>query len=138
VAAVLLTDEHHERHAVDPRRSQRADGVAETCGRVQDDEGRLVQRRRPPSRDADDRALVEREHEVDVVGQVGQERHLGGPGIGEDRGQAVATQDVERRVADGAGSLAHPAVVLSTAAGSGVRATSATETAPIAATAAKM
>ena len=42
------------------------------------------------------------EHEPEVVGQPGEERHLRRPGVREHRRQAAPAEDVERRVADGA------------------------------------
>ena len=44
--------------------------------------------------------LVQAEHETQVVREVGEERHLGGAGIAEDRGQALLPEDLERRVAN--------------------------------------
>ncbi len=102
MAAILLADDHNERRAVDPRRGERADRVPEPGGGVQDRERRLAARDREACRHPDDRALVEPEHEVEVVGQIGEQRDLGRAGIGEQRCQPVAAENVERRVADGA------------------------------------
>ena len=77
MAAVLLPDEHDERRTVHARGRERADGVSEPGGRVQDRERRLVAPDRPAGRHADDGALVQREHEAQVVGQVGEQLDLG-------------------------------------------------------------
>ena len=66
VAPVLLSDEHDERRAVDARRRQGADGVAEPGGRVEQDEGRLVPSDRPAGRDPDDRPFVQPQDELEV------------------------------------------------------------------------
>ncbi len=59
-------------------------------------------RDRPAGRHAHDRALVQGEHEAEVVGQVRKQGDLGRPGIGEERRQPVPAEDIECRVADGA------------------------------------
>ena len=58
---------HDERRAVDARGGEGADGVAEPGRRVQDRERGLAAPDRPAGRHADDRALVQREHEAEVV-----------------------------------------------------------------------
>ena len=100
MAPVLLAHDDHERRAVDARGGQCADGVAEAGGRVQDRERGLAAPDRPARRHADDRALVQREHEAEVVRQIGQQPDLGRPRVREDRGQAVLAPDVEGRLAD--------------------------------------
>ena len=56
---------------------------------------------RPAGGHADDRALVQAEHEAELVGEIREERDLGRPRIREQRGEAVLAEDVEGRVADG-------------------------------------
>jgi hypothetical protein len=101
VTAVLLADQHDERRPVDPRRRERPDRVAETCGRVQQHERRLAPGERPAGRKPDDGPFVQSEHEPQVVRQAGEERHLGRTRVAEDRRETLRTEDVERRVADG-------------------------------------
>jgi hypothetical protein len=100
VATVLLADDDDERRAVHPRRRDRADGVAEARGRVQQRQARLAAADRVPGRHADDRAFVQSEHEADVLRKAGEERHLGRAGVGEHRRQPVAPEDAERGLAD--------------------------------------
>ena len=100
VAPVLLADDDDERRAVDARGGERADGVAEARGRVQDRERGLAAPDRPAGRHADDGALVQAEHEAEVVRQVGEQPDLGRSGVREDRREPVLAPDVERRVAD--------------------------------------
>ena len=107
VAPVLLADDDDERRAVDARGGERADGVAEPGGRVQDRERGLAAPDRPAGRHADDRALVQREHEAEVVRQIGQQLDLGRARVREDRGQPVLAPDVEGRLADGLRGHAH-------------------------------
>ena len=57
---------------------------------------------RVAGRERDDRVLVQREHEAQVVRQPREERHLRRAGIREQRRQPAPAEDVERRVADGA------------------------------------
>jgi hypothetical protein len=104
VPPVLLADENDERRAVDAGGGERADRVAQARGRVEQRECRLVACDRPSGRQPDHGALVQGEHEAKVVGKAGEERHLGRAGIAEDRRQAVPAEDVEGRVADGAGA----------------------------------
>ena len=100
VAAVLLADDDDEGRAVDACGGQRADGVPEPRGRVQDRERGLAAPDRPARRHAHHGALVEPEHEAEVAREVGEERDLRRPWIREQRGQPVLAEDVERRVAD--------------------------------------
>ena len=67
VPPVLLADEHDQRRAVHARGGERADGVAEPGGRVQEDEGRLAASDRVAGRHPDDRALVQAEDEGEVL-----------------------------------------------------------------------
>jgi hypothetical protein len=83
------------------RGCERADGVAEPGGRVQDRERRPAAADRPAGRQADDGALMQCEHEAEIARQVGQQLDLGRPGIRKDRGQAVLAPDSERRLAYG-------------------------------------
>ena len=76
---ILLADDDDERRPVDARRRERADGVAEPGRRVQDRERRLAAADRPACRHADDRALVQPEHEAEVVGRSVRKRDLGRP-----------------------------------------------------------
>ena len=101
MAAVLLADHDHERRAVDARRGQGGDGVAQPRGGVQQGEGRLAAPDGEAGGHADDRALVQRQHEAQVVGEAGEEGDLGRAGIGEDRRQPEPAQDVEGGVAHG-------------------------------------
>ena len=101
VATVLLADEDDERRPIDARGGQCADRVAETGGRVQDHERRLAASERPAGGHAHHRALVEPEHEAEVIRQVGEQRDLRRPGIGEERREAVLAEHVERGVTDG-------------------------------------
>ena len=99
VAAVLLADDDHERRAVAARGGQRGDRVAEAGRRVQQRQRRRAAADRVPGRHRHHRALVEAEHEGQVLGQAGEERHLGRAGVGEDRRQLEAPQHLEGRVA---------------------------------------
>ena len=101
MAPVLLADDDEEGCAIDARGGERADRVAEAGGRVQDRERGLAAPDRPARRHADDRALVQPEHEPEVARQVGEQPDLGRSGVREDRRQAVLAPDVERRLADG-------------------------------------
>ncbi len=101
VAPVLLSDEHDERRAVDARRRQGADGVAEPGGRVEQDEGRLVPSDRPAGRDPDDRPFVQPQDELEVGRQVDEQRHLGRAGVREHPGQPARAKDLDCRVAHG-------------------------------------
>ena len=111
VAAVLLADDDHQRRAVGrarwrarrPRCPARASSAA---ARARARRGRA--RSPPPCHHG---ALVQGEHEAQVLGQAGEERHLGRAGIGEDRRQLEPPQDVEGGVADG-GGRAHAGKVL--------------------------
>ena len=100
--AVLLTDDDHERRAVDAGGRQRGDRVAQAGRRVQEHERGRARADRHAGGHADDGALVEREHEPQVGREPGEQRDLGRAGVGEDRVEAAGAQDVERRVADGA------------------------------------
>jgi hypothetical protein len=102
VPPVLLAHQHDQRRPVLPRGGDGRDRVAEPRRRVQQRERGRAAAERVPGGHPDDRALVQSQHELEVVGQAGQERHLGGPGIGEQRRQPKPAQDVEGRVADGA------------------------------------
>ena len=103
VAAVLLADQDDERRAVHSRRGERADGVPEAGRRVQDRERRLGTSDCPARGHPDDGGLVQAEHEVQVVRQVGEQVQLGRPGVGEERRQPALAQNLESRVAHGAG-----------------------------------
>ena len=101
VPAVLLADHDHQRRAVDARRGQGRDGVAQPRRGVQQGEGRLAAPDGEARGHAHDRALVQRQHEAQVVGEAGEEGDLGRAGIGEDRRQPEPAQDVEGGVAHG-------------------------------------
>ena len=103
VAPVLLANDHHQRRAIDPRRGQRGHRVAEPGRGVHEHEGGLAATDRVARCQAHHRPLVEREHEVEVVRHGAQERHLGRPRVGEDRGHPAFAHDLEGRVAHGAG-----------------------------------
>src|SRR5207253_4503824 len=96
----LLTNEDDERRAIHACRCERADGVSESGGRMEDGERRLVARDRVARRKCYDGALVQREHERQVVGESCEERHLRRAGVREQRRQAATTEHVERRVPD--------------------------------------
>jgi hypothetical protein len=100
VAAVLLADEDHDRRPVDPRGGDRPDRVPEPGRRVQERERRLAAPDRPARREPDHRALVQREHEAQVVREPREERDLRRAGVREQRRQAAPAEDVERRVAN--------------------------------------
>ena len=100
VAPVLLADDDDQRHAVRPRRRERADGVAQPGGGVQVDQRRTARRGGVAGGDPDDRALVQGEDEPQVVGQAGEEGDLGGARVGEDRRHPEPAEDVERGVPD--------------------------------------
>ena len=101
VTAVLLADEDDERRPVDARRGERADGVAEAGGRVEDRERGLRPAEGIPRCDPDDRPLVEREHEVEIVREPGQERHLRRARIREHLRELPFAKNVEDRITDG-------------------------------------
>ena len=64
-------------------------------------ERRLAASDRVAGRHPEHRALVQPEHEPEVVGEPGEERHLGRAGVREERRQSAPAEDVERRIADG-------------------------------------
>ena len=68
--------------------------------RVQQRERRAPPRERVAARHAHDRAFVQAEHEVQVVGEPGQERDLRRARVREDVGEPAPPQEVEGRVAD--------------------------------------
>jgi hypothetical protein len=100
VAAILLADEDDERRPVDTRGGERAHRIAQARGGVEEGDCRSSTPDRPTRREPHDRALVEAEHEAQVLREVGQERHLGGAGVAENRRQALLPEDLERRVAN--------------------------------------
>ena len=104
VPPILLPDEDDERRLVHARRRQRPDRVAETRRRVHDRQRRLAAADRKPGRHRDDRPLVQREHERQVVRQARQKRNLGRARVREERRQPAPTEDVERGIANGRGS----------------------------------
>lgn len=101
VPAVLLPDQHHQRRPVHPGGRDRADRVAQPRRGVQQRQRGPFARDGPAGGHADDRALVQGEDELQVVGEPGQQGDLGGPGVGEDRGHAGAAEHVEGRVPHG-------------------------------------
>ena len=107
VAAVLLADDHHQRRAVGAGGRDGGDRVAEPGRRVQQGERGRAAADRVAGRHRHHRALVETEHEGEVVRQAGQERDLGRARVGEDRGQLEAPQHLEGRIAHR--RLCHPA-----------------------------
>ena len=82
VAAILLADEDDERRPVDARGGERAHRIAQARGGVEEGEAGSSPDR-PTRREAHDRALVQAEHEAQVLREVGEERHLGGAGVAE-------------------------------------------------------
>ena len=100
VPPVLLADDDHERRPVDACRGDAADRVAEAGGRVDEHERGLAAPDRVAGRHPEHRALVQPEHEPEVVGQAGEERHLRGAGVREEGRQPASAEDVERRIAD--------------------------------------
>ncbi|GAA4839876.1 hypothetical protein GCM10023201_32150 [Actinomycetospora corticicola] len=139
MAPVLLPDQDDERDAVDPGGREGADRVAQARRRVEDDQRGAVGRGGVAGGEPDDGALVQREDEVEVVGQAGEQRDLGRPGVREDAVEAATPEDVERGLADGGQDAARSrstAVAARSSAGS-VRRTNTTAIAPRAATRAK-
>ncbi len=92
----------NERRPVDACRRDAADGVAEAGSGVHEHERRLTAAERVSGRHSEHRPLVQPEDEAEVVGEPGKERHLGRAGVREDRRQATTTEDLERRVTNGA------------------------------------
>jgi hypothetical protein len=101
VAAILLADHDHERRPIHACGGERGDGVAEPRGRVQQGERRPAAPQRVAGGHADDRALVQAEHELEVGRQAAEEVDLGRAGVREDPGQRERAQDVERGLAHG-------------------------------------
>lgn len=101
VAAVLLADDDDQRRAVEARGRERRDRVAEPRRRVQQRQRRRAAGDRVAGRHADRRALVQGQHKAQVLGQAGQEGHFRRAGVGEDRRQLKAPQQIERRGAHG-------------------------------------
>ena len=98
MAAILLTDEDDERRSIDARGRERAHGVPQPGGRMQERERGLVSSDRPAGRDTDDRGLVQREHELEIVRETRQERHLGRPRVGEQSRETALPKDVDDRI----------------------------------------
>ena len=101
LAAVLLADHDDQRRANVACVDDRVDRVAKPGRGVEVHERRLAARERVARGDADDRALVQAEHEPDVVGQVGEERDLSRPRVAEDGGETEAAHGLKGRVTDG-------------------------------------
>jgi len=100
VAASLLPDQDDQRHAALAGVGERVDRVAQPGDRVQVDQRRGGGGDRVPARHPHDRVLMQREHEAQILGQVGQKRDLDGARIAEDRPQPELAHDVEGRLAD--------------------------------------
>ena len=98
MTTILLTDEDDERRPVDARGRERADRIAEAGGRVQERERGLPSSDRPAGRDPDDRCLVKREHELEIVRKTREERHLGRPRVGEQDREPPLPKDVDDRI----------------------------------------
>jgi hypothetical protein len=94
MTTILLTDENDERRPVDARGRERADRVAEPRGRVQECKRGLRSSNRPAGRDPDDRCLVKRKHELEVVRKSREERHLGRPRVREQSRESPLPKDV--------------------------------------------
>jgi hypothetical protein len=111
VAPVLLADDDDERRPVHPSGREPADTGAEPGRRVQQGECGLVSADRVPARHSHNGALVQAEHEAEVLRQPREERHLGGAGVREHRRQPASAEEVEGRVADepGHGRVYHGA-----------------------------
>ena len=105
MSPVLLPDENDQRSSVDPGRCERGYRVAKARRRVEKGDGGLATSERPAGGKPDDRRLVQRQHEPEVIRKTCEKRHFGRPGIAEDRCQASVPKDIEGRVADS--SLAH-------------------------------
>ena len=100
VAPVLLAHDDHERRAVHARRRQPCDRVAEAGRGVQQHQRGLLARQGPAGREPHHRRLVQRQHEVEIVRQADQERHLGRARVREQRRQPMPPEHLERPVAD--------------------------------------
>ena len=100
VATVLLADHDDEGGAGDPRGRQRPDRVAQAGGGVQHDQLRATGGQRRAAGQADHGALVQPEHERDVVGQVGEQRDLGGSRVAVHGGHGAVAPDLDHGVAD--------------------------------------
>ncbi len=81
MTTILLTDEDDEGRPVDARRRERPDRIPEARLWYAGAQGRARPSDRPAGRDPDDRCLVEREHELEIVRKTTEERNLGGPGF---------------------------------------------------------
>ena len=103
VTAILLPDDDHERGPVHARGRKRADCIAEPGRGVQERHGRLGPGDRPAGRDPDDRRLVQREHELEILGETGQERHFRRAGICEEPREPPLAKDVDDGVTHGRG-----------------------------------
>ncbi len=101
LATILLTDEDDQRRAAVACVGDRVDRIAEARRGVQVDEGGRSTSERVAGRHPDHRALVQTEHEFDVIREIGQERDLGGARVAEDPRQTETAHNVEGRVADG-------------------------------------
>ena len=100
VGAILLPDDDHQRRPRVARAGDRVAGMAKAGRRVQVDERGRPGRQCVTAGDSHHRALVQREHELEVGGQVGEEGDLGGSGIAEDPRHAVVAHDLEGAFAD--------------------------------------
>ncbi len=98
---VLLADDDDERRAVHARRGEAADRRPQPGRRVQEHERRLAAADRVPARHRDHGAFVEAEHEAEVVGEAGEERHLGRAGVREHGREPAPAEDVEGGIANG-------------------------------------
>jgi hypothetical protein len=109
MSPVLLPDENDQRSSVDPCRCERGYRVSKARRRMEKSNGGFAPPERPACGEPDDRRFVQCQHEPEVIGKTGEKRHLGRPGIAEDRRESSVPKDVEGRVADG--SLAHLASI---------------------------
>jgi hypothetical protein len=100
VAPILLTHEHDERRPVDACRREGAHGIAEARRRVENRERGRRPAERIPRGHPDHGALVEPEHEVEIVRKGREEGHFGRARVREHLREAPLAKDVEDGITD--------------------------------------
>ena len=101
MAAVLLTHEDDQRRPIDARRRERAHGVPEAGRRVEERERGLGPAECVPGCHPDHGALVEPEHEVEIVREGGEEWHFRRARVREHLREVPLAKNVEDGVTDG-------------------------------------